>query len=303
MISKWCNMNRFYLLIPAIDEEDAGQEIAYLNLIGDVNVDDVVSIIRKMIKGMEYVEEEDVELVYDKTRLNQLFRHAKEKQEREGNGGEMPQIENLFVFFNDAVGIQGLKSAFMPSKVNGMLVENGIINAYLENGSKYDILLNKDALNRPGHPIEVEDVKGEKRQLWPLSCDAADVYLWLVENRYPKRVLDTNYAKHSENEKRGKKGAKISALTYSEHQLHNFLKRAVAARHGSKELYFKDNDNDKIVIFFDENLDIPTYHVFEISTDDTQEIQKIFQRGGSKLMKRIEATSVLGNVANYKGII
>lgn len=36
-------MNRFYLLIPAIDEEDAGQEIAYLNLIGDVNVDDVVS--------------------------------------------------------------------------------------------------------------------------------------------------------------------------------------------------------------------------------------------------------------------
>ena len=69
-------MNRFYLLIPAIDEEDAGQEIAYLNLIGDVNVDDVVSIIRKMIKGMEYVEEEDVELVYDKTRLNQLFKNC-----------------------------------------------------------------------------------------------------------------------------------------------------------------------------------------------------------------------------------
>lgn len=284
-------MNRVFLLIPAINEKDAGQDIAYLKLLGDIEVDDVVAILIKIIKSLEYVEEEDIELVYDKDHLGQLFRHAKKMKRVDEDRGEMPHIEQLLSFFNDAVSIQDLKIGNNPVYVNGLLVENGLVNAYIENDSLYQVLLNKEALNNQNHPIETETLQGKHQNVIPLVCDAVAVYLWLVENRYPERVLDKNYKKHTGNEKHGKNGVIISAVTYTEEQLNFFLKRAVTAIRGSRELYFKDKENDKIIIFFDENLETPSYHAFEILADDMQEITKIYKRGGRSLMERIMATA------------
>lgn len=284
-------MNRVFLLIPAINEKDAGQDIAYLKLLGDIEVDDVVAILIKIIKSLEYVEEEDIELVYDKDHLGQLFRHAKKMKRVDEDRGEMPHIEQLLSFFNDAVSIQDLKIGNNPVYVNGLLVENGLVNAYIENDSLYQVLLNKEALNNQNHPIETETLQGKHQNVIPLVCDAVAVYLWLVENRYPERVLDKNYKKHTGNEKHGKNGVIISAVTYTEEQLNFFLKRAVTAIRGSRELYFKDKENDKIIIFFDENLESPSYHAFEILADDMQEITKIYKRGGRSLMERIMATA------------
>lgn len=285
-------MNRLFLLIPAIKEEDAGQDIAYLKLLGEPCSDEIVTILKKIIKSLDYIQEEDVDIVYDNRHLSQLYHQAKKEQTENDGRGDMPQIENLFLFFNDAVSLQDLKLSAIPLKVNGLAVEAGIINAFFENDTSHDTLLNRDALSNPDKPVDIE-VKEKTIRLKPLDCDASEVYIWLVQNRFPKRVIDKNYMKHTTNQKRGKKGVNVSAITYSEQQIQSFLEKAVVAKRGLRELYFKDLDNNKIIIFFNENLETPTFHVFEVDADDKQEIRKINKRGGNSLMKRIEAVAAL----------
>lgn len=284
-------MNRLYLLIPAVYESDAGEDIAYLKLLGDVDAANVVGIFKEISKSLKLIKEEDYEILFDQKHLNGLIKLIKDHKKKGKTSDEMPQFENLLLFLNDAYSIQNLKVGNNPIKVNGMDVSEGIVNAFVDEQS-HNELLNKDALNNPKHPIEVE-LQGECHHLSPLSCDAADVYLWLVENRYPCRELDMNYKKHSENSKLGKNGVTISPISYKKEQLDDFLKKAVVAKKGMRELYFKDIKNDKIIVFWDENLETPSYHAFEISTDDMQEIQKIFKRGGRNLVVRINETSEL----------
>ena len=66
----------------------------------------------------------------------------------------------------------------------------------------------------------------------------------------------------------------IPALTYTEKQLEVFLKRAVVARKGLRELYLKDNAKYKIIIFWDENLENPSYHAMEVAADDGKHSEK-----------------------------
>lgn len=202
----------------------------------------------------------------------------------------MPQVENLLLLLNDAASIQERGLGEHPIVVNGMQVEQGIVNAFMESGTQHNALLNKSAINNEEHPIEVEMSTGKTQQT-PLVCNPADVYLWLVRNRYPARVIDVNYEKHSERTKLGKNGVAISPVTYSKEQLELFLERAVCAGEGLRELYFKDNERNKIVVFWDENLEQPSYHAFEIAADDLPEIQKIYKRGGRALIRRIEDVS------------
>lgn len=278
-------MNRLFLLIPAIGgEENAWQDFAYLRELGEVDNDVVISILRQIVRSLKLVAEEDFELIYDERYFKCLLRSAHQ---------EMPQLGNLLVFFNDAMSIQQRGIGNTPATINGMQVDNGLVNAIVEGGMAGEALLNKDALTKPDQPILVKKENGEQLELSVLPCQEAEVYLWFVENRLPQRVLDPNYWKHGRKVKTGKKGVRVSALTYTEEQLGVFLKRAVVAKKGLRALYFKDNAKNKIVIFWDENLDNPSYHAMEVETDDAEEIQKIFKRGGRALNDRIEDASKL----------
>ena len=283
-------MNQLFLLIPAVEEGDAGQEIAYLKLLGKVKNEDVVGMFKKISASMKYIKGENVEMLYDVRRLRKLNRCLIENRKKEGNTDDMPQVEYLLLLLNDAASIQERGLGEHPIVVNGMQVEQGIVNAFMESGTQHNALLNKSAINNEEHPIEVEMSTGKTQQT-PLVCNPADVYLWLVRNRYPARVIDVNYEKHSERTKLGKNGVAISPVTYSKEQLELFLERAVCAGEGLRELYFKDNERNKIVVFWDENLEQPSYHAFEIAADDLPEIQKIYKRGGRALIRRIEDVS------------
>lgn len=282
-------MNRLFLLIPAIGEEDAGQDIAYLKQLGKIDGEGVLSILRRIVRSLRLVEGEDFEILYDDGHLKQLFRKLKLRKASQ----EMPPLENLLLFFNDAVSIQQRGAGKTSIAINGMTVDSGLVNAFMEDESTGRVLLNRGALINPEHPIDVISANGEQQRLDPLPCEDADVYLWFVENRTPQRQLDPNYKKHGIKEKTGKGGVKISALSYTEQLLNEFLKRAVVASKALRELYFKDNTKDKIIIFWDENLKTPSYHAMEVAADDAEEIQKIYKRGGSALRKRIEDTSHL----------
>ena len=282
-------MNRLFLLIPAIGEKDVWQDVAYLKQLGKVDGDGVLAILRQIVQSFRLIEGEDMETLYDERHFKQMFRKIKQGESLQ----EMPQVENLLLFFNDAVSIQQLGIGKTSATINGMLVDKGLVNAYVEDKTTGKVLLNKDALINPEHPILVIRPDGEQLSLNPLPCEAADVYLWFVENRTPQRTLDPNYEKHGKKEKTGKGGVRISPITYPERQLDEFLKRAVVAKIGLRELYFKDNTKDKIIIFWDENLQNPSYHAMEIDADDAEEIQKLFKRGGRALKKRIEDTADL----------
>ena len=282
-------MNRLFLLIPAVGDMDPGQDVAYLKQLGRIDTEGVLSVLRKIVWSMKLIAEEDFEVLYDERYFRQLLHRRKS----EPHSQEMPQLENLLVFFNDAVSIQQRGVGKTPVCVNGMTVDRGLVNAYVEGEMTGETLVNKDALANGEQPIDVRKLNGEHLRLSPLPCEAADVYLWFVENRKPQRSLDTRYEKHGMKEKTGKGGVVVSSVTYTELQLEEFLKKAVVAKKGLRELYFKDNSKDKIIIFWDENLESPSYHAMEVPADDAEEIQKIYKRGGRDLKERIEETSQL----------
>lgn len=281
-------MNRLFLLIPAVSEQDAVEDVAYLKLLGDVDKDSLIGFFRKVNQSQRLIEEEAVDYYYDDNHFKALVSTAKKAL---AGVDDMPQWENLLVFFDDKKSIQDEKIGLSPIKVYGIEVKKGLLNAFVENGAVSDALLNKDALNDTVHPLDVETANGRQFAVKALECDPKEVYKWLVHNRDPKRKIDPNANKHKRKSSYGK-GGKVSPITYSIEQLNDFLQKAVVAKKGLRELYFKDLEKHKIIIFWNENW-TGFYHAFEFEADDEQEIQKIYQRGGRSLYRRIEDTSIL----------
>ena len=275
-------MNRLFLLIPSVGDEDADPDAAYLKQVGRIDNEETISILKRIVQSMKLVEGEDYEMFYDEKYLKKLLKSSDKG---------MPQMSNLLVFFNDAESIQQKEIGNIPLTINGVAVDSGLVNAFVEGEESSKALINKDALAQPDSPLVVYDSDGKCLKFNVLRCDSKDVYLWFVENRIPQRVLDTNYKKHGHTVKTGKGGAPISALTYPEEQLTEFLKRAVSANKASNRLYFKDRNNDKIIIFWDENLANPTFHAMEVDVGNQEEIQKIYKLGGRRLLEIIDITA------------
>ena len=275
-------MNRLFLLIPSVGDEDADPDAAYLKQVGRIDNEETISILKRIVQSMKLVEGEDYEMFYDEKYLKKLLKSSDKG---------MPQMSNLLVFFNDAESIQQKGIGNIPLTINGVAVDSGLVNAFVEGKVSGKVLINKDALAQPDSPLVVYDSDGKCLTFNVLRCDSKDVYLWFVENRIPQRVLDTNYKKHGRTVKTGKGGAPISALTYPEEQLTEFLKRAVSANKTSNRLYFKDRKSDKIIIFWDENLANPTFHAMEVDAGNQEEIQKIFRLGGRRLLEIIDITA------------
>ena len=275
-------MNRLFLLIPSVGDEDADPDAAYLKQVGRIDNEETISILKRIVQSMKLVEGEDYEMFYDEKYLKKLLKSSDKG---------MPQMSNLLVFFNDAESIQQKEIGNIPLTINGVAVDSGLVNAFVEGEESSKALINKDALAQPDSPLVVYDSDGKCLKFNVLRCDSKDVYLWFVENRIPQRVLDTNYKKHGRTVKTGKGGAPISALTYPEEQLTEFLKRAVSANKTSNRLYFKDRKSDKIIIFWDENLANPTFHAMEVDVGNQEEIQKIYKLGGRRLLEIIDITA------------
>ena len=282
-------MNRLFLLIPAVGEQDAADDISYLKMIGNVDKNSFIDIFRKINQSQKLIKEEEVVFYYDDNHFKALVNTAKTAL---SDSEEMPQLENLLVFFDDKKSIQKEKIGLSPIKVYEVDVKNGLLNAFMEGGpNEADALLNREALNYPNRPLEIKKPDGDNVSIKPLYCNQEDIYLWLVSHRSPRRNIDPNAKKHKRKVSYGKRG-KVSPITYSIDQLNVFLQKAVPAQKGRRELYYKDVKKDNIIIFWDENV-TELYHAFETKADDQEEIQKIYKRGKKELFERIEATAVL----------
>ncbi len=277
-------MNKLFVLFPAIKEEDAGQDIAYLKLLGEIKEEDIINIFKKINQSKKLIAEENIEIYYDSKHFENLLKGINDKG--------MPNLKNLLVFMNDIKAIQDEGIGNKPIKVNGIQVDKGLLNAYVEDGlSNAYTLINREAKNNIDQSIVIEYWDGKKTNVDALDCDSENIYLWLVNNRNPQREFDDNYKKHTKNEKIDKNGKTISAITYPKSKIIDFLHKAVIAKNGSKILYFKDLEKNKIIVFCDENVETQKYHAYEIQADDKAELQKINIRGGRKLSERIEKTA------------
>ena len=277
-------MNRLFLLIPSVGDDDAGPDAAYLKQVGRIDNEETISILRRIVRSMDLIEGENFEMFYDDKYLKRLL---------QSSAPGMPPMENLLVYFNDAESIQQREIGNKPLIINGIVVDSGLVNAFVEGEEPGKVLINKDALAQPDSPIVACDSEGNRLRLEVLKCDCKDLYLWFVDNRIPQRVLDTNYKKHGRTVKVGKGGVSISALTYPEEQLAVFLKRAVSLNKTSNRLFFKDIQNNKIIIFWDENLKNPTYHAMEVDAGNQEVIQMIYRIGGRRLLENIDIAAGL----------
>ena len=177
-------MNRLFLLIPSVGDEDADPDAAYLKQVGRIDNEETISILKRIVQSMKLVEGEDYEMFYDEKYLKKLLKSSDKG---------MPQMSNLLVFFNDAESIQQKGIGNIPLTINGVAVDSGLVNAFVEGEESSKVLINKDALAQPDSPLVVYDLDGKYLTLNVLRCDSKEVYLWFVENRIPQRVLDTNF--------------------------------------------------------------------------------------------------------------
>lgn len=112
-----------------------------------------------------------------------------------------------------------------------------MLHAYLQN-LEHSAIANADGVADKIHGLQL-NYQGDWLSL-KLFDNPIELYQWQTEHRDPQRQYDPNYEKHSKEEKTGKKGQPISAITYTKEQLEQFLKLAVRASRTNAELYFHD---------------------------------------------------------------
>ena len=270
-------MNQLFFLIPAADEEVASNDIAFIKVLPSIDEEIIRDLFAKFYKIIKFFKEEDIDFLYDSKYLKALMKGI--------SSSESPSMTQLLTLLNDCREVTEMSDTVHT--VNGMQVSHSIINNYLETGNTSSHkLVNKQALNNPDVPIQLT-IDGHTFLLEVLECDVEDIYKWFIDNRTPQYVFDASYGKHRSTS-RQVEGVNVSPLTYSKEQAQELLKRAIIARRGSRILYFKDNLQNKILIFCNENLQNPSFHGFEVASDNQAERQKLMHRGGKLLDERLE---------------
>ena len=61
-------MNRLFLLIPSVGDEDSNPDAAYLKQVGRIDNEETISILKRIVQSMKLVEGEVFEMFYDEMR-------------------------------------------------------------------------------------------------------------------------------------------------------------------------------------------------------------------------------------------
>lgn len=276
-------MNALYLILPiASDRDTANPELSFLKALNLQSADDVNTYLSKIYHAISYVAYEKFQTYYSQNKLKTLINEAR----RLSPSRKYPEAIKLLTLFNKKpFTAYSEREKVSALNINGSRIEDSIINRYLSS-TGFNVLVDNEALVCNARELRILDEAGRPQQISLLQCDPLALYQWFVENRHPQRTLDANYRKHTKAPKNGYRGV-ISPLTYNKQETEYFLKRAVGVEN-EKNLFFKDAKNNKIIVFWNENLcNTPTYHAYEISVNDEGEIDKIYRKGGRSLVEKL----------------
>ncbi len=277
-------MSKIFLIIPALKADTSGDQSQIKSKVS-ITQEEFVALI-KDVKNLcllavgEYdANNKSVELFCAKA----VIRHLQKELEKIPRKDKKHQIELLIKFFDNFCDIPHSEDAVFIAENENVKPYADLVHAYLQD-KESSIIVNANGLNNPENGLQVV-YNGE--QIIIYVCDMSlNLYKWIIEHRDPKRQYDPNYEKHSKTEKLVKKGKVASPITYTKDELNQMLEKAVCTGAGHGELYFFDKDKEKYVIFWGEGGHL--YHAFEFTEENNAEIQKIWERGGRDLMKRIE---------------
>lgn len=280
-------MNSLFLLLPIVSPiKPEDPEQSYLKAIEINSADDVTAMLLDIYRQLSSIDYENYNGFYDQSKLSALIKKAKQLTK----GKKYPEADKILRLFTTRP-ISAYKTDVKVHKlnINGMDVHDGIINRYCSHDGE-NTLVDTESLSCNPQSLVIKDDKGKVLHANVIPCRDTDLYNWFLAHRNPERKLDINYRKHTNAPKNGYRGV-ISALTYSEEETKDFLNKAVGVQNG-KNLFFKDETQNKIIVFWNENLSSnPTYHAYEISADDETEIDKIYRKGGRSLIAKINEHS------------
>lgn len=275
--------NVLYLLLPIIDSDNPyDEEYAYLKSLDKVPTDFLQEVFATLLHLYTH---EEFTTFYDKRRLSALLKAAKEI-----NGGKFTEAHKLLDYLLKK-DFTEYSPEYMPSNtihVNNTPVTQGILNAYIESATENDTLVDPTCLRCEPKHLRIIDNNSNEKQAICINCERRTLHNWFIINRVPRRKLDTNYDKHQTEERKGKHGV-ISALTYDINDVEVLMHQAIKS---DKNLYLKDKNKEKLIIFWSENLERPTYHAYEVSIHNKAEIDKIFKKGGRDLYNLVDTYSI-----------
>lgn len=277
--------NKVFFLIPALKDCDAGEDIVYLKVLQTATQTDIIDIFKAIVESKKLISEEDVDYFFDKKHFDVLYKMVKTQRNVATKNKRRPsELAPLLSLLDNIKSLPDIKHGNNPIFINGKKITKGLVNAFSEYSKDNNVaLVNKNALDKPDKPLKIStDVDNPQRSYSEIEvypCEKNDLYIWLCENRLPKRVYDAQYEKHSGKVKGGKRGKTISAMTYSNREAGRLLQWALRANKvGHTELYLFDIEKHKLIIFYDERLEFPTFHGHEIDKNDKENWQSAMKR-------------------------
>lgn len=265
----------YYIILPITDKANSDIEAAILKKTEEFDFSVIISQ-AKILQG------EDVILYYDENKFNDLISMQKAK-----NDGNYPsRVKFIRREINDWEEIKPSYDSPIVT-ANNIKIDKGIACAFSNNNATNKVL------------VDTGDfvIKGTLPISYPIiNCKDSELFLWLAKNRYPKRIYDTNYNKHSKSAKSSSKGI-ISPIGYKVDDVEEKLQWAVGDESG--RMFLHDLAKKKILVFWFENVE-HFYHAFNIEDNNKIEINKIWKQGGRSLMNKIERVAEIYKESHHK---
>lgn len=196
-------MNKIYLLLPALNEAVAGEEVAYLKVLDEnFSSDDFLDLL-KDIKTIGKIGklEENLQLFYDKSKFGALYKKVKTELHV-----STPSLVNALSLLDDFHDISKEQDS-IALWVNGMLVTSGLLNACVDSNANVPLdsaLVNEKAINNEENIIVISKSQTDSGQNVNVkNTDIQSIFTWLATHKSPERAYDKEYKKtRTDREKR-----------------------------------------------------------------------------------------------------
>lgn len=271
--------NQLFLVLPIANDKAMDEECAYLKTISeDASQDEFEAVLKRAVAAFGWARGEEYVLYYDPVRFKDLYKRCSIDVQKQ-NPSQLQLLNSLCKF-------TALPPKLSEVRVDYVSLNHGIICGYVDLSG--DVLVDHDAMLRREH-LNVIDQDGKVVPLVIIGCNREEVFKWFVHNRRPERKIDPNYQKHSSHQK-GEGKEVISPCTYSDEEYMSMLPWAVGGP-GCRRKYYMDRKKGRLVIFWNENLEIPTYHYYDVPIDDPSENAKMLRECGRDIIEQIKMVS------------
>lgn len=277
--------NNVYLILPVLKKDASGDQ-SQIRTIDTITQKEFAALVGnakrlcQLVAGENDSDNAQVGLYYVRKVLAGLHAVIKKlpREKKQHN------ITALLKFFDEFTDIKQAEDTSFRDAHADLEPYADMIHAYMQSRD-HSAIANVDGVAGKMQCLQLE-YQGKWLKL-EVFDNPIELYKWQIEHRNPQRQYDPNYEKHGQEEKYGKHGKVVSAITYKQEELEYFLKYAVRASRTHNELYFHDIGKGKYIIFFYEDLN-SLYHAFEFTESDNVDTQMIWKRGGRDLDDRIK---------------